>query len=122
MTPTDKISNFTSAQGLKIDGVWNEVNKLCETRNAPTTETTSFKMTNLRGDTYYQIQIRAHNAMGFSNPVTLLMRTAVGESSNALGSLLYYGPSSAISYSLLASRTNLMLITLFSFCVRFYAR
>lgn len=102
-----------------MDGVWNEVNKLCETRNAATTETTSFKMTNLRGDTYYQIQIRAHNAMGFSNPVTLLMRTAVGESSNALGSLLYYGHSSAISYSLLSSRANIMLIILFSFCVKF---
>lgn len=106
-------------QGLKIDGVWNEVNKLCETRNAPPTETTSFKMTNLRGDTYYQIQIRAHNAMGFSNPVTLLMRTAVGESSNALGSLLYYGHSSAISYSLLVDRTNLLLITWFSLCLQF---
>ncbi|XP_031621318.1 fasciclin-2 isoform X3 [Contarinia nasturtii] len=63
---------------LKVDGALNEINQLCETKNAPPSETVGFKMTELRGDTYYRIQIRAHNAIGFSKPVTLLMKTAVG--------------------------------------------
>lgn len=107
------------AQGLKVDGVWNEINKLCESRNAPITETSGFKMTNLRGDTYYRIQIRAHNGMGYSNPVTLMMRTAVGESSNALGSLLYYGHSSANNISF-ADKINLIfIVSLISFYLQF---
>lgn len=76
-------------------------------------------MTDLRGDTYYRIQIRAHNAIGFSKPVILLMRTAVGESTNALGSLLYYGHSSASSVFNYDFITRFMLFVSFSFCVQF---
>lgn len=54
-------------------------------------------MDGLRGDTLYRIQIRAHNAIGFSKPVTLLMKTAIGESPNALGARLYYGHTSSAS-------------------------
>lgn len=103
-----------------MDGAWNEINQLCETRNAPPSETVGFKMTDLRGDTYYRIQIKAHNAIGFSKSVTLLMKTAVGESTNALGSLLYYGHSSASSiYYNFITRSNFMLFMLSSFCVHF---
>lgn len=78
-------------------------------------------MTELRGDTYYRIQIRAHNAIGFSKPVTLLMKTAVGESTNALGSLLYYGHTSSASsiYYNFITQFNCMMFMLSSFCVYF---
>lgn len=109
---------FFLVQGLKIDGSWNEINDLCVTKNAKTSETSGFQLNNLKGDTYYRIQIRAHNAIGFSKPVILLMRTAIGESSNALGSLLYFGHSSATSFNL-ATQANIMLFMLFSFCVQF---
>lgn len=112
---------YCSNQGLKANGVWNEIHQLCDTKNAPPSETVGFKMIELRGDTYYRIQIRAHNAIGFSKPVVLFMRTAVGESPNALGSLLYYGHSSASSnynYDFI-KRPNTMLFMLFSFCLQF---
>lgn len=114
---------FFFNQGLKVDGAWNEINQLCETKNAPPSQTVGFKMTDLRGDTYYRIQIRAHNAIGFSKPVTLVMRTAVGESTNALGSLLYYGHTSASSncyyhYDFI-TRLSFMLFMLFGFSIQF---
>lgn len=91
---------------------------MCQTQNAPVSETIGFRMNDLRGDTYYRIQIRAHNAIGFSKAVTLLMKTAVGESTNALGSLLYYGHSSASSF-VLAHSAHVLLFMLSSFCVQF---
>lgn len=79
-----------------MDGAWNEIEHMCVTQNVPITDTTNFKMSSLKGDTYYRIELKAHNAIGFSQPSSLLMRTARGESTNALGSLLYsYGAGSA---------------------------
>lgn len=71
-------------------------------------------MTDLRGDTYYRIEVRAHNAIGYSKPVALLMRTAIGESPNILGSLLYHGGISSAT-SKLTIQTNMLLFVLFSF-------
>lgn len=99
-----------------MDGVWSELGGMCETKQAPTTDTIGFKMTNLRGDTYYRIEVRAHNAIGFSKPLTLLMRTAIGESPNILGSLLYHG-GIASATSNLSMRINNLLFVLFSFYV-----
>lgn len=49
-------------------------------------------MTGLQGDMYYRIELRAHNAIGHSEPTSIIMRTARGESTNAFGSLTYnYG-------------------------------
>lgn len=102
---------------MKVDGAWTEVGSHCETKTAPVSD--GFKMTDLKGNTYYRIEVNAHNAIGFSKPATLLMRTAVGESTNVLGSLLYYNGGSASSYNSLATRKNLLLLMLFSFCVQF---
>lgn len=75
-------------------------------------------MNDLRGDTYYRIEVSAHNAIGYSKPTSLYMRTAVGESANALGSLLYYGTSSA--NHICAKHIDVFLLLLFSVCcVRF---
>ncbi|KAG4069565.1 hypothetical protein HA402_006931 [Bradysia odoriphaga] len=64
--------------GLKVDGAWNEIAQLCVTQDVPKTVTNDFKMSGLSGDTYYRIEVRAHNAIGFSQPSPLLMRTARG--------------------------------------------
>lgn len=76
----------------------------------------AFKMSDLRGDTYYRIELSAHNAIGYSKPVALLMRTAIGESPNILGSLLYHG-GIASSASNLSIQMNILLFVLFSFYV-----
>lgn len=67
-------------QGLKVDGAWYEINQLCETKDAPPSEAVGFKLTDLHGDTYYDIQVKAHNANGFSKPAILRIKTAAGES------------------------------------------
>lgn len=99
-----------------MDGAWNEIGKLCEIQTAPITDT-NIRMDNLRGETYYRIELSAHNAIGYSKPTSLLMRTAVGESANALGSLLYYGTSSA--NHIFAKHVDIFMFILFSVCFRF---
>lgn len=46
-------------------------------------------MRDLSPETYYRIEIRAHNAIGLSQPVTLLLKTARGESTKSYGTLVY---------------------------------
>lgn len=41
-----------------MDGAWNEIAQLCETQNVPVTVTNDFKMNDLKGDTYYRIEVR----------------------------------------------------------------
>lgn len=42
---------------------------------------TTFELSNLRPDTYYRIELRAKNAIGYSSPAELVIKTAKGESS-----------------------------------------
>ena len=37
-----------------------------------------FEMKNLKADTIYRIELRAHNVIGFSAPAEILLRTAKG--------------------------------------------
>lgn len=69
--------------------------------------------------TFFPLQ--AHNAIGFSQPSSLLMRTARGESTNALGSLLYAGYSGNAATALrqtTATTRDVVLLFMFSCCVR----
>lgn len=38
-----------------------------------------FEMKNLKADTIYRIELRAHNVIGFSAPAEILLRTAKGQ-------------------------------------------
>lgn len=60
------------------------------TRDVLNSENSNFVMSQLKGDTIYRIELRAHNAIGFSQPTNLLMRTALGESANELGNEFTY--------------------------------
>ncbi|XP_055380619.1 fasciclin-2 [Condylostylus longicornis] len=62
--------------GQKISGTWNENEQDCRSRDV--IETTTFEMSQLSGNTYYRIELRAHNAIGFSTPASLYMKTARG--------------------------------------------
>lgn len=65
--------------------------------------------------------MQAHNAIGFSQPSSLLMRTARGESTNSLGSLLYAGYSGSAATALrqtTATTRDVVLLFMFSCCVR----
>lgn len=73
-----------------MTGTWTELENSCNT--VEVVETTSFEMTQLNGNTYYRIELKAHNAIGYSSPASIIMKTARGESDSAnnnLGTLLY---------------------------------
>jgi len=77
-------------QGVKISGTWTELENSCNT--VEVVETTSFEMSQLVGNTYYRIELKAHNAIGYSSPASIIMKTTRGESDSAnnnLGTLLY---------------------------------
>lgn len=71
-------------------GAWHELENRCVQTDV--IEATSFDMAALSGNTYYRIELRAHNAIGFSSPASIVMKTTRGESDSAnnnLGTLLY---------------------------------
>ncbi|KAH8275114.1 hypothetical protein KR026_009061, partial [Drosophila bipectinata] len=63
-------------QGVKISGTWTELENSCNT--VEVVETTSFEMTQLNGNTYYRIELKAHNAIGYSSPASIIMKTTRG--------------------------------------------
>lgn len=77
-------------QGVKMAGTWHELENQCVSQDV--VETTSYEMSHLSGNTYYRIELRAHNVIGFSSPASIVMKTTRGESDSAnnnLGTLLY---------------------------------
>ncbi|XP_037936021.1 fasciclin-2 isoform X6 [Teleopsis dalmanni] len=62
--------------GVKIAGEWTEFENQCMTVDVA--ETTTFEMSRLSGNTYYHIDLRAHNAIGFSSPASIIMKTTRG--------------------------------------------
>ncbi|XP_034139636.1 fasciclin-2 isoform X7 [Drosophila guanche] len=59
--------------GMKISGSWTELEDRCNTVDV--VETTSYEMTDLNGNTYYRIELKAHNAIGYSSPASIIMKT-----------------------------------------------
>lgn len=77
-------------------------------------------MAKLSPNTYYRIELRAHNAIGFSTPASILMRTARGESdstNNNLGTLLYTSGFVSSANNNYNNNSNLRSLLLNLFCV-----
>ncbi|XP_017088459.2 fasciclin-2 isoform X1 [Drosophila bipectinata] len=73
--PIDKYQ-IKYCPGVKISGTWTELENSCNT--VEVVETTSFEMTQLNGNTYYRIELKAHNAIGYSSPASIIMKTTRG--------------------------------------------
>nr|XP_041630777.1 fasciclin-2 isoform X3 [Drosophila kikkawai] len=73
--PIDKYQ-IKYCPGLKMSGTWTELENSCNT--VEVVETTSFEMTQLNGNTYYRIELKAHNAIGYSSPASIIMKTTRG--------------------------------------------
>lgn len=69
---------FFYPQGHKVNGIWNEIEYMC--RTIDTIEYSNHDLRELAPDTYYRVELRAHNAIGFSTPSNFLLKTARGES------------------------------------------
>ncbi|XP_070493572.1 fasciclin-2 [Chironomus tepperi] len=65
--------------GSKINNVWNEIGNMCNEINYIAYTFSNQVLKDLTPDSYYQIELRAHNAIGFSLPTHIYMRTAKGE-------------------------------------------
>lgn len=112
---------FCFAQGSKINGVWTELEGACIEEDIQIS--TSYEMRDLQADTYYRIELMAHNAIGFSKPAHLLLKTARGESNNNLGSLynVYsagfgYPPASAAGRFASRPTEHVLLLFVYSVC------
>ncbi|XP_059622214.1 fasciclin-2 isoform X3 [Phlebotomus argentipes] len=64
--------------GVKVNGEWHETGELCVTRDIHASEATAYDMSSLQAGTYYRTELRAHNAIGFSEPASLMIKTARG--------------------------------------------
>lgn len=107
--------------GSKINGVWTELEGACIEEDIQIS--TSYEMRDLQADTYYRIELMAHNAIGFSKPAHLLLKTARGESNNNLGSLynVYsagfgYPPASATGRFASRPTEHVLLLFVYSVC------
>lgn len=99
--------------------MWTELEGACIEEDIPTA--THYEMRDLQADTYYRIELMAHNAIGFSKPAHLLLKTARGESNKSLGSLynVYsagFGYPSAGAGSFASQSTDVFLLFVYSVC------
>lgn len=93
-------------QGGKVNNIWNEIENLCKERDYIAYTYSNQVLNDLNADTYYRVELRAHNAIGYSAPTNVYVKTARGESPSSFGTLTYqagYGASasSAATKSLL---------------------
>ncbi|XP_061402949.1 fasciclin-2 isoform X3 [Musca vetustissima] len=62
--------------GVKMAGTWHELENQCQ--SVEVADSTSYEMSRLAGNTYYRIELRAHNIIGFSSPASVIMKTTRG--------------------------------------------
>lgn len=85
-------------QGQKVNGAWSEFEQYCKVTEVQATDLLQLYMDNLKSGTYYRIELRAHNAMGYSQTRALKLKTARGESdSDNYESVLYEASFSSLS-------------------------
>lgn len=66
-------------QVQKVNNVWQETEEPCVFVEHRSLEVASYELRGLHPDTFYKVEIRAHNIIGFSVPGQLVVKTARGE-------------------------------------------
>lgn len=80
----------------KQNDAWADTEPGCNTQLLKSTELTSMTINELHPDTYYKIEIRAHNAIGYSTPGEIVLRTVRGSDTQ-----MYHNDKTPFSSSLL---------------------
>jgi len=62
----------------KVNNEWQETDASCTTLEHRALEVPSYELRNLQPDTFYKVEVRAHNYIGFSVPGQLVVKTARG--------------------------------------------
>lgn len=63
----------------KVNTVWTVRRDSCRSEDLRSPDKTAFLMDNLNANTFYKVEVRAHNEIGFSVPSELVFKTATGE-------------------------------------------
>lgn len=79
-----------------MNGEWRDLGT-CSELITQSFQHTTYMMTNLKPDTTYKVELRAHNAIGQSTPAEVRIRTARGEPDKYYS--YYYGVASRTSSS-----------------------
>lgn len=72
-----------------MNGVWNEIEKLCHVEDYISYTYSTQKLNDLSPDSYYRVELRAHNSIGYSLPTNVYLKTARGESHESFGTFTY---------------------------------
>lgn len=59
--------------------MWTSRRDTCKTEELRSPDRTSLLMDSLNADTFYRVEVRAHNEIGFSRPSELVFKTAMGK-------------------------------------------
>lgn len=78
-------------QTEKVNGEWRDLGT-CSEQISQSFQHTTYMMSNLKPDTTYKVELRAHNAIGHSTPAEVRIRTARGEPDKYYS--YYYGEAS----------------------------
>lgn len=70
---------FLFEQVRKVNGEWKRYDLSCKVEEMTGQEQPEFRITDLNSDTHYKIELWAHNAIGYSIPAQLVVKTARGE-------------------------------------------
>lgn len=105
-----------------MNGAWNEFDQYCQVKQVQATDLLTLYMDNLKSGTYYRIELRAHNAMGYSQTRALQLKTARGElGSDNYDSVLYeasFASSSSVHKPTAAAVAIMMLLAKIVLSVR----
>lgn len=73
-------TNKVLVQVTKVNNEWLETDARCTLLEHRSLEVTSYELRGLAPDTFYKVEIRAHNYIGFSVPGQVVVKTAQGMS------------------------------------------
>lgn len=102
---------YSRFQGGKVNNIWNEIANLCKERDYIAYTYSNQVLNDLNSDTYYRVELRAHNAIGYSAPTNAYVKTARGESRDSFGTFTYQAGFGTIVSSATQSVLHLMCCT-----------
>ncbi|XP_063229305.1 fasciclin-2-like [Bacillus rossius redtenbacheri] len=105
----------------RVNDVWTESGE-CKSVERKFEDSTSFLLSGLQSDTYYKVELRAHNNIGYSKPGQIVIKTAMDPSSRGTDSLVSTsssGLSSGVIVAIIVAALLLIfvIIDLSCYCV-----
>lgn len=101
-----------------MNNIWNELENLCKERDYIAYTYSNQNLNDLNSDTYYRVELRAHNAIGYSAPTNVYVKTARGEFQSSIGTFTYqagFGSASAATKSVMQITCSIILFSQFIF-------